>query len=111
MIVVHTVVELRAAVAQARRDGKTVGLVPTMGALHAGHTALLRRARHEHDFVVMSLFVNPAQFDEAADLDAYPRNERPTRCWRARRASTSSSRPTPPRSTRPASRPRSRSAG
>jgi pantoate--beta-alanine ligase len=73
MIVLHTVVELRAAVAQARREGKTVGLVPTMGALHAGHTSLLRRARHERDFVVMSLFVNPAQFDEAADLDAYPR--------------------------------------
>ena len=53
--------------------GRTVGFVPTMGALHDGHRALLRRARAENDRVVLSIFVNPAQFDDPADLTRYPR--------------------------------------
>lgn len=73
MIVTRTVEEVRAALA-GRREGR-VGLVPTMGALHEGHLALLRRAREACDTVVMSLFVNPAQFGEPADLNGYPRDE------------------------------------
>jgi len=57
----------------SRMRGRTIGLVPTMGALHAGHAALMERARAETQFVVTTLFVNPTQFNEARDLDAYPR--------------------------------------
>ncbi len=73
MIVARTVQDVRAALAD-RRDGR-IGLVPTMGALHDGHRALLRSAREWCDTVVMSLFVNPAQFGEAADLNGYPTDE------------------------------------
>jgi pantoate--beta-alanine ligase len=69
----RTTAELREAL--ARRRSGSIGLVPTMGSLHGGHRALLRAARAECDTVVMSLFINPAQFGDAADLDAYPRNE------------------------------------
>ncbi|HLI59792.1 MAG TPA: pantoate--beta-alanine ligase [Solirubrobacteraceae bacterium] len=75
MLTVRTVADLRAALGPFRRAGRRIGLVPTMGALHEGHLSLLRRARGECDLVVMSLFVNPRQFDQAADLRAYPRDE------------------------------------
>jgi len=69
----ESIAQLRDRVAGARRAGLQVGLVPTMGALHAGHASLIDRARQECRCVVVSIFVNPLQFDRPDDLDRYPR--------------------------------------
>jgi pantoate--beta-alanine ligase len=75
MRTLRRVAEVRACVAAARARRRTVALVPTMGAFHDGHLALIRAAREQADEVVVWLFVNPTQFNEAADLAAYPRDE------------------------------------
>jgi pantoate--beta-alanine ligase len=71
----RTKAELRTALESPRREGMTIGLVPTMGFLHEGHLSLIRAAHAECDLVVMSLFVNPTQFGPNDDLDRYPRDE------------------------------------
>ena len=75
MIVINKVNELEKAVEAFRIEGKSIGLVPTMGALHEGHLSLVNRCRRENDVVVVSVFVNPTQFNNKEDLRTYPRTE------------------------------------
>jgi pantoate--beta-alanine ligase len=83
MRTIHDPREMQRLVEEYRRAGRSVGLVPTMGALHEGHLSLIRRCRDENDVAIMSLFVNPIQFNRRDDLDRYPRDlERDSRMAR-----------------------------
>lgn len=73
MEILHTINDLKQMLASYRKDGKSIGLVPTMGALHAGHASLVRRSVDENDITVVSIFVNPTQFNDKNDLAKYPR--------------------------------------
>lgn len=76
MRIVKTIPELKSFISECKGEGKTIGLVPTMGALHNGHLSLVERARKDNDIVVVSVFVNPTQFNNKEDLRTYPRTEK-----------------------------------
>ena len=73
MLIIHKIAELQLQLQRERQQGHTIGLVPTMGALHEGHASLVRRSVSENDVTVVSIFLNPTQFNDKADLERYPR--------------------------------------
>ena len=73
MFIVHKISELQNILQDARQKGESIGLVPTMGALHNGHASLVRRSVEENAFTVVSIFLNPTQFNDKSDLEKYPR--------------------------------------
>jgi len=74
MILIETIAKLKEVLTRMKNSGKTIGLVPTMGALHDGHISLIKKAKSENQVVVVSIFVNPLQFDREDDLERYPRD-------------------------------------
>jgi len=88
MYVCHTTKELRNEVSRVKKERKSIGLVTTMGALHEGHASLIKAARAENDFVIVTVFVNPTQFGPTEDYAAYPRRnaKAPTSSLRQPRA-------------------------
>jgi len=74
MLIVRNVAQLQSEISKVKNNGQAIGFVPTMGALHAGHIGLVERSVAENDYNVVSIFVNPTQFNNASDLEKYPRN-------------------------------------